>query len=162
LELHTVPPIWLVLPGKTFYRSGGKVMRGHAPHMWSNNCAFCQRVIISSGIPSASMRSPPFFVQSNLAKSCPCPDQQPRHPRWNRDYPAQNGKTSGNPGGFGNNNTAHGQPGGTSWSSFGTAYRRVPTPSHFERGLNPARPGLSLGVFRRFGTMACLSRRRLA
>jgi hypothetical protein len=36
------------------------------------------------------------------------------------------------------------------------------TPSHFERGLNPARPGLSLGVFRRFGTMACLSRRRLA
>ena len=35
-------------------------------------------------------------------------------------------------------------------------------PSHLERGLNPARPGLSLGVFRRFGTMACLSRRRLA
>ena len=35
-------------------------------------------------------------------------------------------------------------------------------PSHLERGLNPARLGLPLGVFRRFGTMACLSRRRLA
>ena len=51
-------------------------------------------------------------------------------------------------------NSTRGHPAGTSWSSFGTAYRRVPTPSHFERGLNPARPGLSLGVFRRFGTMA--------
>jgi hypothetical protein len=28
--------------------------------------------------------------------------------------------------------------------------------SHFERGLNPARPGLPLGIFRRFGTMACI------
>jgi hypothetical protein len=27
--------------------------------------------------------------------------------------------------------------------------------SHFERSLNPAQPGLPLGVFRRFGTMAC-------
>lgn len=27
--------------------------------------------------------------------------------------------------------------------------------SHFGRGLNPARPVLPLGVFRRFGTMAC-------
>jgi hypothetical protein len=42
----------------------------------------------------------------------------------------------------------------TSWLSFGTARRRVLAPSHFERGLKPARPGLSLGVFRRFGTMA--------
>ena len=42
----------------------------------------------------------------------------------------------------------------TSWLSFGTARRRVFAPSHFERGLKPARPGLSLGVFRRFGTMA--------
>ena len=42
----------------------------------------------------------------------------------------------------------------TSWLSFGTARRRVLSPSHFERGLKPARPGLSLGVFRRFGTMA--------
>ena len=38
--------------------------------------------------------------------------------------------------------------------SFGTARRRELAPSHFERGLKPARPGLSLGVFRRFGTMA--------
>jgi hypothetical protein len=43
---------------------------------------------------------------------------------------------------------------GTSWLSFGTARRRDCYPSHFERGLKPARPGLSLGVFRRFGTMA--------
>ena len=42
----------------------------------------------------------------------------------------------------------------TSWLSFGTARRRVLAPSHFERGLKPAQPGLSLGVFRRFGTMA--------
>jgi hypothetical protein len=42
----------------------------------------------------------------------------------------------------------------TSWLSFGTARRRDLAPSHFERGLNPARPVLSLGVFRRFGTMA--------
>jgi hypothetical protein len=42
----------------------------------------------------------------------------------------------------------------TSWLSFGTARRRVFAPSHIERGLKPARPGLSLGVFRRFGTMA--------
>ena len=42
----------------------------------------------------------------------------------------------------------------TYWLSFGTARRRVLTPSHFERGLKPARPGLSLGVFRRFGTTA--------
>ena len=44
----------------------------------------------------------------------------------------------------------------TSWLSFGTARRRVFAPSHFERGLKPARPGLSLGVFRRFGTMASI------
>jgi hypothetical protein len=44
----------------------------------------------------------------------------------------------------------------TSWLSFGTARRMVVTPSHFERGLKPARPGLSLGVFRRFGTMASI------
>ena len=43
----------------------------------------------------------------------------------------------------------------TSWLSFGTARRRDLAPSHFERGLKPARPGLSLGVFGRFGTMAC-------
>jgi hypothetical protein len=42
----------------------------------------------------------------------------------------------------------------TSWLSFGTGRRRDVAPSHFERGLNPARPGLSLGIFRRFGTMA--------
>ena len=46
------------------------------------------------------------------------------------------------------------QAASTSWLSFGTARRRVLAPSHFERGLKPARPGLSLGVFRRFGTMA--------
>jgi hypothetical protein len=42
----------------------------------------------------------------------------------------------------------------TSWLSFSTACRRDNYPSHFERGLNPAQPGLPLGVFRRFGTMA--------
>ena len=161
MELNTVPLIWLVLPGK-FYRSGGKVMRGHAPHTWSNNCAICQCVIINSGIPSASTRSPPFFVKCNLAKPCPCPVRKPGLPHWNRDYGAQNIKTSGIPGGFENPNTTREKHMGTSWSGFGTAYRRGLAPSHLERGLNPARLGLSRGVFRRFGTMACLSRRRLA
>jgi len=140
-------------PRKNILPIRGKVMRGRTPHTWSKNCAFCKCVIVYSGIPSASTRSPPFIVQCDLAKPYPC---------WNRDYRTQNRKTSGIPGGFENTSTTHGQPAGTSWLSFGTAHRRGLAPSHFERGLNPARPGLSLGVFRRFGTMACLSRRRLA
>jgi len=48
------------------------------------------------------------------------------------------------------------------WLSFGTASRRGWIPSHFEQSLNPALPGLSLGVFRHFGTAACVSRKRLA
>jgi hypothetical protein len=40
-----------------------EVMREHDPLTWSNSCAFCQYVLIDSGIPSASMRSPPFIVQ---------------------------------------------------------------------------------------------------
>jgi hypothetical protein len=34
-------------------------------------------------------------------------------------------------------------------------------PSHFERSLKPASPGLSLGVFGHFGTAACVTRIRL-
>ncbi len=132
------------VPRKIFLPTRDKVMRGRAPHTWFKNCAFCACVIVYSGIPSASTRSPPFIV----------------HPIWQSH--TQNRKTSGVSGGFWKTSTPHGKPVGTSWSSFGTAYRRELAPSHLERGLNPARPGLPLGVFRRFGTMACLLRRRLA
>jgi hypothetical protein len=132
---------------------GGKVMQTRTPPSLSRKSAFCLIVIVDSGIPSASTRSPPFTEKLELSKSNPT-----RRPgtTWTKQ------KNLRNPGGFKNNNQARGLPGGTSWLSFGTAYRRVRSPSHFERGLNPARPGLSLGVSRRFGTMACLSRRRLA
>jgi hypothetical protein len=142
-------------PRKNILPIRRKVMRGRAQHTWSKKCAFCQCVIVYSGIPSASTRSPPFIVPCNLAKPCPCTVRKP-------GLPCPKQKTSSKPGGFENTTTTHGQPVGTSWLRFGTAYRRGHAPSHFERGLNPARPGLSLGVFRRFGTMACLSRRRLA
>jgi hypothetical protein len=49
------------------------------------------------------------------------------------------------------------------WLSFSTARRRdILRPSHFEQSLKPALPGLPLGVSRRFGAMACVTRSRLA
>ncbi len=67
----------------------------------------------------------------------------------------------------------HALSGNPHWLSFGTARRKVvdtaspvrgagERPSHFERSLQPALPGLPLGVSRRFGAAACVPRRRLA
>lgn len=51
----------------------------------------------------------------------------------------------------------------TPWLSFSTAQRKGSAlPSHFERSLLPALPGLPVGVSRRFRAMACVSRSRLA
>jgi hypothetical protein len=155
------PSIWLVFPEKSFYQSGGRCCAGvhRAPG---------PRIALSASELSyiAEYHQRP---RDHLLSLCDVIWQSHARagtgttvPCVYRGYRAQKRKTSGMPGGFENMDTTRGQTAGTSWSSFGTAYRRGLAPSHFERGLNPARPGLSLGVFRRFGTMACLSRRRLA
>jgi hypothetical protein len=43
-------------------------MRGHKPYTRSNKARSARAEIIDSGIPSASMQSPPFTVQYDLAK----------------------------------------------------------------------------------------------
>jgi hypothetical protein len=112
---------------------------GHAAGSGPENCAFCFIRIRLSGIPSASTPSPPFPVHSDLAMPCTGKEKPPEIPGGVKTkLQLTKGAVS------------------TSWLSFGTARRRDPSPSHFERGLKPARPGLSLGVFRRFGTMASL------
>jgi hypothetical protein len=114
------------------------VRRGHVAHPRPENSAFCQDRVLLSRSLSASMRPSPFPVHMDLAKPC-----------------TRRAKTSLNSRRFENTLAAHAtQTVSTSWLSFGTARRREFAPSHFERGLKPARPGLSLGVFRRFGTLA--------
>ncbi len=95
--------------------------------------------MILSGIPSASTPSPPFPVHMDLAR-----------PSTRKEKPPEI------PGGVKTKLQLTREAVSTSWLSFGTARRRGSSPSHFERGLKPARPGLSLGVFRRFGTMASI------
>ena len=105
---------------------------------WLRNNAFCLSGPITSGSLSTTTRLPPFTMPVNLAKLC---TSLTKNSRISRRFWLQNCHSR--------HKTAS-----TSWLSFGTARRRDLAPSHFERGLKPARPGLSLGVFRRFGTMA--------
>ena len=112
------------------------VMYGRATASGSAHCAICHWNLHSGIIPSTSTPAHPFTISSFLVE--PNIKKPPK-----------------NPGGSKMHYSSLDILASTSWLSFGTTCRREFVPSHLERGLKPAQPGLSLGVFRRFGTMAC-------
>ena len=101
-------------------------------------------------ISSVHKASPPFIHAEDSAYPYPAP---------------LHGETKPPPEQPGDGNKQHprAKRAGPLWLSFSTARRKdFLHPSHFEWSLNPAPPGLPLGVSRRFGTMACVTRSRLA